>query len=404
MNRPARLTSAFVESVRTPGRYGDGRGGNGLSLRVRPAAGGGVKKTWEQRILVNGRTTCLGLGAHPARKLPEAREQAAANAVRIRERFPRRSKLDMLLSPGALATSPGLEAPPFRVLAAQHIEAQRGAWKPGSKTEAQLTALLDTYINPVLGDTPADEITSDQIHDVLSPHWHTKPETAKKIKTLLRGIFRLAMTKRYLDVDPVHLGTLALGKQRHITTGHESIPYKQVGEALRAIRKASTYDAKRLALEFIILTAARTSEVRQMRAGEIDLTAKAMTWTVPAEHMKGRREHWVPLSVKAGFVLMEAGLRDCQPDELVFKTPGGKMLGADVLREMLQREYPGATTHGFRSSFRNWAADETDYPGEVAEHALAHLEGSTTVRSYRTTTMFNKRRAMMEDWARYIRA
>ena len=407
MDRSVRLTGKFVEQVKEPGRYGEGRGGNGLSLRVRASRSGvGVSKTWEQRIHVNGRATTLGLGTYPAVKLAEARIEAAENAQRIRAAFPRVKGIDRLLgmagpgSPGGAVAVTAIEAPPFRELATEWIETQRPGWKPGSKTEGQLTSLLDTYILPVMGDTPVDAVTPKQVYAVLSPIWQTRAPTAKKVKTLLAGIFRVAVTKGYRDDDPMTRGCLALGKQRHATDHHDALPYEQAGEAVTFIRGADAYAAKRQALEFIILTATRTGEVRKMRARELDLPNR--TWTVPAAHMKGGREHRVPLSDAAMSVLFEARAFSGQPDDLVFKSKAGGMLGDDVMRQLLVRKYPGVTTHGFRSSFRDWAADQTDYPAEVAEHALAHLEGSATVRSYLTTDMFNKRRRLMRDWAAYI--
>ena len=141
-----------------------------------------------------------------------------------------------------------------------------------------------------------------------------------------------------------------------------------------------------------------------MRWQEVDLESR--TWTIPAERMKGGREHRVPLSWPAMSVLMSAGgyPATAVPDALVFKSESGDMLSQDGLRVLLRRKYPEATPHGFRSSFRDWAADETDYPAEVAEHALAHLEGSATVRSYLKTDMFEKRRGLMVDWVDYIGA
>ena len=167
------------------------------------------------------------------------------------------------------------------------------------------------------------------------------------------------------------------------------------------IRTSRTYESKKLALRFLVLTAARTSEVLGLRRGEIDL--KTDTWTIPADRTKSGREHRVPLTVEAVSQLKKAGIRDGDdPDELLFTDPNGKPLNPDALRVLLKRRYPDATPHGFRSSFRDWVAAQTDYPAEHAEHALAHLESSQTIRAYLRTDMFDKRRDLMWDWSNYI--
>lgn len=413
MEKPTRLNSGFVEKVKEPGRYGDGRGGNGLSLRVRLSRSGkGLYKSWEQRVHYDGKVTTLGLGSYPSLKLTAARELAAHNAQRIRARFPRWTALDRILGADSRPAAPvrGLApvvgasvdsaAPTFSVLAAEFIETQRSDWK--AKTEAQVSGLLDQYILPVMGHSSVAAVSPEQVYDVLSPIWQTRAPTAKKVKMLLSGIFRVAVSKGYRDDDPVARGCLGLGKQRHVTEHHEAIPYEQVAEALMTVRQSASYESKKLALELLVLTATRTSEVRGMRWREVDW--EQQTWTIPEERMKGGREHRVPLSWPSMVVLYAAGGQGEPRDDLVFKSASGKMLSHDGLRRLLQRKYRTATPHGFRSSFRNWAAEQTDYPAEVAEHALAHLEGSATVRSYLTTTMFEKRRGMMADWAEYIGA
>ena len=274
MDRSVRLTGKFVEQVKEPGRYGEGRGGNGLSLRVRASRSGvGIAKTWEQRIHVNGRVTTLGLGTYPAVKLAEARIEAAENAQRIRAAFPRVKGIDRLLGmagPGSLRAGRRRDshrsAAVPRVLATEWIETQRPGWKPGSKTEGQLTSLLDTYILPVMGDTPVDAVTPKQVYAVLSPIWQTRAPTAKKVKPLLAGIFRVAVTKGYRDDDPMTRGCLALGKQRHATDHHDALPYGAGRRSGHVHPGGRRLRRKRQALEFIILTATRTGEVRKMRA------------------------------------------------------------------------------------------------------------------------------------------
>ena len=416
MDRPSRLSRTFVEEVDQPGRFGDGRGGNGLSLRVRLSRDGlGLGKTWEQRIYANGKVTTLGLGSYPELRLTAARELAAENAQRVKAAFPRASALDRLLAVEVDAPSLGpvvaanvtqrpmtaysSAAPAFRDVSEEYIEARRLGWKGGSKTEGQTRSLLGTYILPVVGDSPVNLVTPAQVHDVLAPIWHTKAESSKKVRRLFKSIFAVAIAKGYREDDPTDRASLGLGRQRNITQHSAAVPYEQVGEVIQCVRESRSYESKRLALEFLILTAARTSEVRGMRQREVNYLT--FTWTIPADRMKGGRPHRVPLSFSAVQVLNAAGFSE-NPDSLVFTDLNGGMLSQDGLRQLLKRRYPKATAHGFRSSFRDWAADKTDYAAEVAEHALAHLEGSTTVRSYLKTDMFEKRRGLMADWAEYV--
>ena len=290
--------------------------------------------------------------------------------------------------------------PPFKDVAEEYVEAQRSGWKPGSKTEFQTRSLLDRYVLPALGSVPVNRVEAAQVHEILSPIWLTKVETAKKLKRLVSSIFTVAIAKGHRDDNPVERAAIGLGRQRTVVQHSAAVPHAQVAEVLEYVRGSRSYEAKKLALRLLILTATRTGEVRGARWREVDI--EAGVWTIPASRMKGGREHRVPLSMAAKIVLFEAGayLHD-DPDALIFTDAHGKQLSQDGMRQLLKRRYD-ATSHGFRSSFRNWAAEETDFPSEVVEHALAHLEGSATVRAYFRTDMFEKRRALMNDWAAYV--
>ena len=199
MDRPARLTTAFVKEVEEPGRYGDGRGGFGLSLLVRPTRDG-LGKNWQQRLTVTGKPRSLGLGSFPQVSLSRARTLAVGNATTIRERFPRRSGLDRLLAETAdLQAVPTVtDGPTFADVAEESIELRRTSWKPGSKTEAQTRSLLARYVNPVLGDIAIDQVTPALVLEVLTPIWHEKAETGRKVKRNIQAVFNFAIGKGYL--------------------------------------------------------------------------------------------------------------------------------------------------------------------------------------------------------------
>ena len=404
MDRPARLTANFVRRVDQPGRYGDGRGGFGLSLLVRPVKDG-LGKNWQQRVRVNDKERSLGLGPYPELSLSKARDLAAQNVMKIRERFPRRTGIDRLLDEAVLAAGTGASAgPTFTDVAEESLKFRRTSWKKGSKTEQQVRSQLARYVTPVLGNVAIDQVTSAHVVDVLSPIWHKKPETARKVKRNISSVFKFAIGKEYAVHDPTPLASSPLGRRRQAVQHHSAIAFSKMGEVLNFVRNTESYESKRLALEFLILTAARTSEVRGVRWAEVDL--KEATWTIPADRMKNEREHRVPLSRAALDVLTRAqGLRlrrGIFPDDLVFPDPSGRaMISQDGLRQLLRRKFD-ATSHGFRSSFRDWATEKTHFRSEIVEHALAHLEGSATVRAYRRTDYFEQRRELMEAWGDFV--
>ena len=401
MDRLARLTTRFVKAIDQPGRYGDGRGGFGLSLLVRPVKEG-LGKNWQQRVRVNDKVRSLGLGSYPDVSLSIARNLAAKNVAKIWERFPRQTGIDRLLAEADLpAVTSSSAGPTFADVAEESIKFRRTSWKTGSKTEQQTRSLLAHYVTPALGNVAIDQVTSAQVVDVLSHIWHEKPETARKVKRNIQAVFKFAFSKGYTAHDPTLRASTGLGNRRQVVQHHTAVPFSKVGEVLKYVRNSESYESKRLALEFLILTAARTSEVRGARWPEVDFDEA--TWTIPADRMKGGREHRVPLSTAALHVLRRArrewwGL----PNDLVFPDRSGReMISQDGLRQLLRRKFE-ATSHGFRSSFRDWAAEKTDFPSDIVEHALAHLEGSATIRAYRRTDYFDKRRELMQAWTDFV--
>ena len=412
MARLERLTPQFVEEISDPGRYGDGRGANGLSLRVRSSRDGQtVRKTWEQRVWIGGHVTTLGLGPVVSLSLSAARSQAAANMHRINSATQRVSALDRRLAELAFPTVGGTKViatnnstsvtPPFKDVAEEYIDAQLSGWKPGSKTETQTRSLLNRYVLPSIGNLPVSSVEAAHVHDILSPIWLTKVETSKKLKRLVSSIFTVAIAKGHRDDNPVERAAIGLGRQRAVVQHSAAVPHSEVRDVLEYVRGSRSYKAKKLATQLLILTATRTSEVRGARWREVDI--EGCVWTIPAERMKGGREHRIPLSMSAQVVMGAAGVyQQAEPDALIFTDANDRPLSQDSIRQLVKRRYPDATAHGFRSSFRDWVAEMTDYPAEIAEHALAHLEGSATVRAYLRTDMFERRRGLMDDWAAYV--
>ncbi len=402
MARPTRLTADFVDSVSTEGRFSDGRGGNGLTLRVRLGRDGvTLRRTWEQRLSGGGQVFTLGLGSFPDLRLQAARVLAAEQRRSFKLKYPRRRKIDKLLGEapaayglGPVAVEAPSPAPTFGEAVETYIEAQAGRWKSGSKTQKQARSQLSGYAAALM-DTPVNLVDSGAVVDVLAPIWHEKAPTAKKLFGHIRSVLRYAIGMGWVDQDVSERARLALGKQGHQTEHVGAVPYAEVPAALDYIRDSRTFDDKKMAIELLILTGARTSEVRGMRGREVDVFN--FTWTIPAARMKGGRDHRIPLS-RAAMAL----IRPTDADDLVFTSESGKMLSQDGFRSLLIRRYPDATPHGFRSAFRDWAAEKTDYPAEIAEHALAHLEGSESVRAYLRTDYFEKRRALMAEWAEYV--
>ena len=318
--------------------------------------------------------------------------------MKIRERYPPRTGIDRLLAEAALpAVTSASAGPTFADVAEESIKFRRTSWKRGSKTEQQTRSLLDRYVTPALGNVAIDKVTPAQVVDVLSPLWHQKAETARKVKRNIQAVFKFAFSKGYTAHDPTPRASTGLGRQRQVVQHHTAVPFSQVGEVLEDVRSSESYESKRLALEFLVLTAARTSEVRGARWAEVDFDRA--TWTTLADRMKNEREHRVPLSTAALDVLRRAQRERPYFNDLVFPDRSGReMISQDGIRQLLRRKYK-ATSHGFRSSFRDWAAEKTDFPSEIIEHALAHQEGSATIRAYRRTDYFEKRRELMQAWA-----
>ena len=380
MKRPAKLSATFCSKIAVPGTYGDGRGGHGLALRVKPMANGRISKNWVQRLRLNGRPINLGLGVFGVVSLAEARAKALENR--------------RLASRGEDPRGGGV--PTFRQAAEKVIRLREKSWKPGSRLPRLWMQTFEDYAFPRFGAKPVSEVTSGDVLACLTPIWSEKPSQALRLRQRVSVVLRWACAAGYRTDDPSAGVVEALPKQR-ATKHYRALNHSEVGDALRQVMASKAAPGTKWALQFLTLTAARSSEVLGARWSEID--HEAAIWTVPGERTKQKREHRVPLSRQTLDLLAEArqltGGRG-----LVFRSLRGGRLGAGTLRELFKRLGIDGTPHGMRVAFRSWAADQA-VTREVAEAALAHTAGGVE-SVYQRSDLFERRREVMQAWADYL--
>ena len=375
-----KLTATAIKAAKQPGRYGDG---NGLFLFVDKRGG----NSWVVRVQKNGKRRDIGLGGASKVTLKLARERAALV----------RSQLEAGIDPVA-ERKKAAGIPTFREAAAiVHAEHKRG-WKNG-KHQKQWLATLEAYAFPAFGDMSVAAIDAAAVRDALAPIWLNKPETARRVRQRIVTVIDWAVAKGYRD-SPLAMAVIdkALPRQRAKAKHHAALPYSDLPAFMAELRERESMG--RLALEAAILTAARSGDVRLATWAELDLDAA--TWAIPAERMKAGREHVVPLSPQALalFERMKAHRRG--GSELVFPgTKRGKPLSDMTLTKALRDMGLAVTAHGFRSTFRDWVAEQTSFQSDVAEAALAHVVSDKTIAAYQRGTMLDKRRALMSAWADY---
>ena len=384
------LSATFVKAVQATVKtknYGDGRGGHGLTLMVKQGKGSRVVKCWTQRLRIDGKAFNMGLGSYPLVTLAEARGKALENARAVAAgQDPRRPTTSS-------------STPTFRDAAEKVIALHAANWKEATKTADLWRARLDTYAMRRLGERRVDLITTADVMAVLTPIWITKGATSKKVRQHLGTIFKWAVAQGYRDDNPAGDAiSAALPKSGNDEEHHRALPHGAVAGALEIIRASGAQESTKLALEFTVLTAARSGEVRGGRWSEID--TDAALWTVPASRMKGNREHRVPLSTSALAVLQRA--REYQDDSgLIFPSKRGKELSDNTLSKLLRENQVDGVVHGFRASFKSWAGD-TGVNREIAEAALAHTLGNAVEQAYNRTDLLARRRDVMEAWGAYL--
>ena len=375
------LSAAFCRTVGEAGRFADG---NGLYLHVDPSGA----RRWVQKITIRGKVRVLGLGGYALVPLAEAREQALAN------RKLARSGGDPLA-----AKSRRRGMPTFEEAAAEVLKQQRAAWR-NPKHAKDWPSSLQRYAFPHIGDKPVSEVTSADLLQVLTPIWHAKPETARRVRQRIGAVMKWAVAMQHRPDNPAGeaLGQ-ALGRQQDVVRHMTALPYEEVADAIAVVRASRAWTGTKLAFEFLVLTAARSGEVRLATWDEIDV--RPGVWVVPGSRMKAKRDHRVPLSGRAVEILREAWLLG-DGAGLVFPGVRGNPLSNMTLSKLVKEQGIRAVPHGFRSSFRDWAAERTDHPREVIEAALAHAVANPTEAAYARSDLFARRRHLMDDWAAYL--
>lgn len=374
------LTAHFVRKIDRPGRYHDGWG---LMLLVTPTGG----KSWVQRLTIRGKRRDLGLGSLDFTSLAEARAKAFDNRRIARA--------------GGDPTATAKAAIPIFADALDAVIAiHREGWKHAGKSEAQWRASLRDYAMPRIGRRQVDKITSADVLAILTPHWHTKHETMRRVRQRISAVMQWAIAEGHRSDDPAGDAIrAALPRNGAVKRHQRALHYSSVAGALAAVSASGASRTVALALEFLVLTAARSGEARSATWDEIDLAAAV--WTVPAGKMKAKREHRVPLSDRALAILHEAD-RYRDRTGLLFPSQRGKVIADNTVSKLLRDLGIDGTPHGMRSAFRDWAAERSGLPERLAEHALAHTSGNKVEAAYRRTDQFEQRRGLMERWAAYL--
>lgn len=393
--KAAELGSLAVKRLTKPGAHAVG-GVAGLQLKINDAGG----KSWVLRTMINGKRRDMGLGGYPDVELAQARERARAARDKIHDGIDPIHARQAARSASAAASA---KAKTFDECVKGYIKAKSAEWR-NLKHRAQWQSTLDTYASPVFGSVLVQEVDVPLILKALESIWSTKTETASRLRGRIETVLDWA-TARGLRTgeNPArwrgHLDQL-LARPRKIkkVVHHPAVPIGEVAGFVARLRAAEGLSAR--ALEFVILTAARSGEVRGARWEEIDMTSRV--WTVPADRMKGKREHRVPLSTQA-IDLLES-LAKIEGTSLLFPGRSLNPLSDMSLTACMRRMKVDAVPHGFRSTFRDWAAEHTTYPRELAEMALAHAIESQVEAAYRRGDMLAKRAVMMQEWADYVMA
>ena len=382
-----KLTAVGVRNLREAGRYTDG---GGLYLVVDPSGA----KRWVQRIVVQGRRRDIGLGGATTVSLAEAREKA----LEIRKLA--RSGGD----PIAERRAAQRHVPVFaEVIDAVHAEHKK-SWK-NEKHGDQWINTLRTYAAPIIGNMRIDRIETADVVRVLAPIWTEKPETARRVRQRLSTVFQWAKANGFRSGEnPVEGAELGLAKQTKAKSNFAALPYPKMPKFMLDLDETRAGTIPKLALKFLIMTAARSGEIFGARWSEIHFASA--TWTIPAARMKAKKEHRVPLGLKALCILREAEMLSAGSDFVFPGTKVGRPLSNMVFTMILRRMRMAAqaTPHGFRSTFRDWASEETSTANEVCEMALAHIVSNKVEAAYRRGDLFEKRRELMKQWEIFLYA
>ena len=390
--RPKRLDDDFVRDIQVPGRYGDGRGGGGLSLLVKPTKIEGLlSKTFSQRILINGRETNIGLGSYPEVTVEEARRRAKMNRLAIKQgRDPR---INATLT--------------WRAATAKVLEGRVKGLGPDSGSPAEWAASFRIHVDPIIGDLNLNEISRQDIMTCLDPIWFEERVTALKLLWRIRKVMRWAMAHGYIDSDPTEWVKEGLGPNPSRPNHRKSLPHDEVRHAIKVIEASGSDAAVKGAMKFLILMGTRSKEVRGLMWDEIDYV-KAI-WSIPGSRRKNGQDFDIPICW-AAFIVLDEALQRTGGVGLVFPSPKGanKMLSDEALRYVLRANGVACTPHGFRTSMTVFAteeklsdANEKKWPAEIVSAALGHAVEKSK-RAYLRKYPPEPRRPFMNAWATHV--
>lgn len=382
------FTDAYIKNIKQAGRYTDAAT-SGLNFNVKKNGGG----YWVFRYVYGNKRLDLSLGAYPAVGLKEARKRAirSRNELLNGKKPQAYWRADISLKENTQIV--------FKDYAKQCIEAKKAEWQ-NAKHVDQWFNTIETYANPVIGHKPIDEIDTQDILDILTPIWYTKTETASRLRGRIEWILASATTRKLRNgLNPAawrgHLETI-LPKLTRIrpVKHHPALPYKELPSFLNVLREADGVAS--LALEFLILHANRSGEVLKGLREEI---SEEGLWTIPANRMKAKREHRIPIGTR-GLELLTIS-KNLDPDSPYLFSKNGRPLSSMSMTMLLRRINPKITVHGFRSTFRDWVSEETSHSSEVAEKALAHAVANQVEAAYRRGDLLEPRKRLMKDWEEY---
>ena len=374
------LSATAVRSLRAPGKYYDL---HGLFLRIEPTG----SRRWVQRLSINARQREIGLGSADLVSLAEAREQALLN-----------KKLARAGGDPLAVKRERISIPNFNEAIDKVIELNAPTWT-NAKHAAQFKSTLTNYVTPKLGKRLVNDIQASDILTVLQPIWVEKNETARRVKQRIGTVMKWAIAQGLRTDDPTAALNQVLPKPNRKVKHRASLPYADVSNCLETVKQSDAMTSTKLAIELLVLTATRSGEVRLANWSEVDLDAKI--WTIPAERMKMKEEHVIPLSDRALEVLERAKVLG--DDGLIFPGMRSGRPMSDMTMSKLVKElgYP-VDVHGFRTSFRTWVQEQTNTAHEVAERALAHKTTNKVEAAYARSDLFEKRRRLMDAWASYL--
>ncbi|WP_281412349.1 site-specific integrase [Rhizobium sp. BK529] len=374
------MTAAFVKSVAAAGKYGDS---NGLFLFVKESGA----KSWVQRIVIRGKRRDIGLGSADLVTLAAARDAALDN------RRAARAGLDPIADKKKVRSILTFE----QAAIATHKELEP-TWKNERDRKAFL-ATLTTYVFPRFGATSVADVSSADVRQAILAARQVAPEVARKLIFRISAVFKWAIAEGMRADNPARADALALPKVERTQEHRKALPYSEVAGCIDSVKQSNAWAITKLAFEFLVLTAVRSGEARGASPDEIDRQAKV--WTIPAKRMKMKRVHRVPLCARALEILDEAAKINGGSD-LIFSSIRGKALSDMTLSKLVKELGYDADIHGFRTSFRTWVQEKTDFPREVAETALAHGVGDAVERAYARSDLFERRREMMDEWAKFL--